>query len=474
MAAVFSPFVQTNPGIRLRVSRAAIENALKLAETIVNQKMSQSKLPGVRMQADVGPGTARLEIRRLLIGDFTAPTYHYEPMPPTAAQWTATNGSITIKGAWSAKYNYLVQVSTDGYFIATVSNLTMSTAIEILKAADGRAELSIPNCLVDVDEVKVKFVGSAISKIIHGFRGAIEDAVTTAIRDKVCQLIQSTVVTKVNEKLRSRAASVPFQIRNRSFAVKYNLVEHPKVSQRFLEIPIDGRVVYDGGDVLVNSTLTERDDSDDSMVKLWVSKSVPQSFMNSIYDSGLMNVEINRNATPQFMKGLRTTCRTSECFGSKLPAVNEKFPDSFAVIEVWPLYSPALLFKEDRCYVDFQLGVQIFVEPKSNETMCLLLTVEVQAKLKSVFKRSKLVTSMNFETFQVKLNESRVGEVSSILYFASDIIGSQIQEKVNQELSRNAVDVNNLFPGLTLSDYKLSMDDGIFLISTNATYAPRP
>lgn len=95
----------------------------------------------------------------------------------------------------------------------------------------------------------------------------------------MCQLIQTTVATKVNEKLRSRPAFFPIRIANNTFGFKYNLAEHPKVTSHYLDIPIDGRITHTGDqDLPINSSMQDSTDYE-NMIYVWVSETVPQSLV---------------------------------------------------------------------------------------------------------------------------------------------------------------------------------------------------
>lgn len=95
----------------------------------------------------------------------------------------------------------------------------------------------------------------------------------------------------------------------------------------------------------------------------------------SIYKAGLMQFEVNRNTTPQFLAGLRTSCSISDCFGSKLTQVGELLPDTYAVIEIAVFEQPTVKFVEKKVIVDLKLMLNVYVEPKSNETLCLVAQV---------------------------------------------------------------------------------------------------
>lgn len=126
----------------------------------------------------------------------------------------------------------------------------------------------------------MKFVGTAVSKILHGLRGAIGDAVATAIRSKMCNVLHTAVLPRVNERLSSMPNNLTFHIRNETFALKYQLTEHPIVNERYVDVPIDAKVEHEGSEgVTINSTMNPSDGDSNSMVRLTVSKDVPQSLL---------------------------------------------------------------------------------------------------------------------------------------------------------------------------------------------------
>jgi len=90
-----------------------------------------------------------------------------------------------------------------------------------------------------------------------------------------------------------------------------------------------------------------------------------------------MRFEVNRNSTPKFKNGLRTTCDMSDCFGSKLMQMGEMFPDTYAVVDIWASRPPLVRFIESKMLVDAHIVAEIYAEPKSNETFCMTLFVSI-------------------------------------------------------------------------------------------------
>lgn len=80
---------------------------------------------------------------------------------------------------------------------------------------------------------------------------------------------------------------------------------------------------------------------------------------------------------------------------------------------------------------------------------------------------------MTFEKFEMNVLETRVGEISgTVVYFAADIMSSNIQEKVNQKLTQSPIDFGRLVEGLVLMNNAVKVSEGVFEFTSNFTYQP--
>uniref|UniRef100_A0A915JN68 Uncharacterized protein n=1 Tax=Romanomermis culicivorax TaxID=13658 RepID=A0A915JN68_ROMCU len=416
-------------GLKFRFTSYGIRYALDLGEKFVNEKLKTAKLPAVRLELDAGPGKGQAVVRKLRISDY---------------RWGATDGSITVKGIWSAWYKFLVKVSVDGYFIATVQNLSLSTILDVTKSDDGRPQIRVPSCRAQVGAIRLKITGGTVPKIVNFFRSALEEAIEGLIKKQVCEQVQNGLVERANAKIHSLPSKI--KLRDGPFLLDYTLTKDPLVTDDFFEAAINGAITFEGERSLVPAPVIPETRESDRMLYIWLSDFIPQSFFTSLHDHNLTRFEIDREKMPKAARYLRTKCPGSTCVGTFKEEIADEYPYKWVALEISTIEPPSLVFEQDKSLFAVQLKADMYIEPASKpENLIMTFLIEINATILPFFKSNNLTCNVTVDHLDLQVNYTTVGEISPLeIYFVVEYGRPALQDMINQRLA----------PGLRIPTYE--------------------
>lgn len=221
----------------------------------------------------------------------------------------------------------LGKIQETGTFKMIMKGFNMNmTMVEGVK--DAKPTMHMDTCMFTVDSMQVDF--NCTEKI----RQFIQDDLMNSFWNEtmnatVCSEMAKTV-ENVNVVMQSFKTIMP--IGKSGYQVDYSMLGAPKFEKNACESTHMAEITKNNTEVpLLPSPMPSINDMDDkAMVIMQFSDYMMNSFTDSIFRSGFMNMTVsNETATPDMLNMLRTTCEDGEiCMGSISKDFQKKYPNT--------------------------------------------------------------------------------------------------------------------------------------------------
>lgn len=211
-------------------------------------------------------------------------------------------------------------------FVVVMSQFNFTTTVA-LTAKNGKPSMRMDSCSTDVGSMEMDF--NCTSKTCENMKLDVAQFWNETMNAMVCRMM-SGGVTKINNVMQSFKTTLP--IGTSPYHVEYSMLGSPKCQLDMCETMHTAEITCNDTDVpLLPAPLPDfNEDTTKSMAIMQISDYMMNSYADSVFRSGMMNVTIcNETAPPEMATMLRTTCEEKElCVGSISKDLVTKYPNT--------------------------------------------------------------------------------------------------------------------------------------------------
>jgi len=366
----------TNPGIKLRVTKKAVDYIIQMVGRILDSQVPNLKVD--KAEKYIKDLDGKIKITNLHITNYKKPdSISLELSAPNQIKLSIKNSDV----AGMANFDSDIKVGATRYTgVGTASaasaNINLDVTAVIERAEDGKPKFRSTDCQMTIGSLLMDFTGTGNGvDLAKSVKGIIEVRGKEVAQQKVCERARKIFDKELNERFSKLGSIFPISkstkpnpkddqddlfdidqspsgspqsrghnlnIDTTQLSLDNRLIQNPIITPLYIESIHRGEISLHGkGGTPFNPQEMEKfPDRQDKMLLMEISDYVMNSLMFSAYKEGNLTMKINPTNSPNRAKFLSLTCTTNPCFGNIFPLTSKKNPNQHLEIHVAPISMP--------------------------------------------------------------------------------------------------------------------------------------
>ncbi|XP_024415507.2 bactericidal permeability-increasing protein [Desmodus rotundus] len=423
----------TNPGVVVRITQQGLDYACQQGVAALQKELEKIEIP---------PFSGSFKIKYLGKGDYSfysmvihgvqLPSSQIKLLPNEGLDVSVTNANVKMSGKWKARKNF---IKVSGNFDLSVEGISILAGLKLsCDPTSGHSTATCSSCSSNIASVHVHISGSHLGWLIQLFRKKIESSLRNAMNSKICQVVTSSVSSKLEPFLQS----VPVTAKIDNVAgIDYSLLAPPTATAEALDGQLKGEffsLAHRSPPPFAPPALAFPTDHD-HMVYLGIS----DYFFNTaglVYQqAGVLNLTLRDDMIPKESKFRLTT----KFLGTLIPQVAKMFPNMTMQLLVRVSSPPRLTVAPAGLAFTPALEAQAFaVLPNSSLAPLFLLGMSTHVSVEVGAKSNRLVGQLGLDKLLLELKHSDIGPFSVELLQAimNYVMPTTVLPKVNERLQK--------------------------------------
>ncbi|KAM5305902.1 bactericidal permeability-increasing protein [Glossophaga mutica] len=423
----------TNPGVMVRITQKGLDYACQQGVAALQKELEKIEIP---------PFSGSFKIKYLGKGDYSfysmvirgvqLPSSQIKLLPNEGLAVSVTNANVKISGKWKARKNF---IKVRGNFDLSVEGISISAGLKLsCDPTSGHSTTTCSSCSSNIASVQVHISGSHLGWLIQLFQKKIESSLRNAMNSKICQVVTSSVSSKLDPFLQSMPVTAKI---DNVAGIDYSLLAPPTATAETLDGQLKGEffsLAHRSPPPFTPPALAFPTDHD-HMVYLGIS----DYFFNTaglVYQqAGVLNLTLKDDMIPKESKFRLTT----KFLGTLIPQVAKMFPNMTVQLLVRVSSPPRLTVAPAGLAFTPDLEAQAFaVLPNSSLAPLFLLGMSTHVSVEVGTKSDRLVGQLGLDKLLLKLKHSDIGPFSVELLQAimNYVMPTTVLPKVNERLQK--------------------------------------
>ncbi|CAD6187979.1 unnamed protein product [Caenorhabditis auriculariae] len=433
----------SNETVKTRLNFEFFKFFSKSGHHVVDQEIPKITIPNISFPITTPLGAGSVSTDELKIDKFSTPHIDFL-LTSSGISWGSRGGGVKLRGLWGAEFTQVVTVRDSGWVQAIATDIRLNLSAKVF-ALDGKPQIDIGECTVDIVHLDVQIGGSVISWLVNLFRTPFSALLKTVIHNQACVAAQGILLEESNKFLHSLPSHVDL---GKHFYADYYLVANPRSTDEFVEVILSADVVYGNTTCKSSSNVSWSEAGvNPGMVTMWIADAVPNCFLASIHRGQLVQLLLTKNS-PNFAGYLRTSCGLlSLCVGRFFPGLKQ-FPNQFVDV-LFHTYKEPLLVSDPKkgLLLNMTIAVDLYINPMKTHPHDVLARIGLNTST-SVFPKllpgGKIGGDLGYSNLDLYGVFSSIGEISPRFLRAFD----SLLRETSKELVRTILRLGFPIPSL--------------------------
>ncbi|XP_007441926.1 lipopolysaccharide-binding protein-like, partial [Python bivittatus] len=223
-----------NPGFVGRISKKGLDYARQQGVAALQETLATITLPEFSGSFRVKViGKVNYKFYSLNIRKFELFHSVIESVPGKGLRVSISNAAAELTGRWEVKKRWF---KDHGSFDLKVEGISISVDLKLDSDATGRLAVTTLDCSTRISSVDIHISGS-LDWLYNLFHNAIESAFRRAMEDKVCEIVRSSVSSRLQPYLQSLPVTASI---DRTASIDYSLVGPPVATSDCVDLDLKG------------------------------------------------------------------------------------------------------------------------------------------------------------------------------------------------------------------------------------------
>ncbi|KAM9218970.1 bactericidal permeability-increasing protein-like [Leptosomus discolor] len=464
LLAAGAPATGTNPGIKARLTRRALEFGrrfgLELLQSLL-QKEHELNLTGSYHSPLLGTLTyavPRIHIHELQLNDSTV-----DFAEDVGVRLTVQRARLQLSADWGAQ---LGAIRDRGTVELRMRDVTVVAVLGVSVDGGGRPVVWSAGCDARGTNLHLEFRRGQ-SWLYNLLAPLLQRALQKELNKQLCLQLHKGV-----RRLEAALERVKVSTQLDSFAaIDYSLLGQPAITAEHGDVALKGEFFRVGQRQQRPSSAVPvaLPEAQEPMVLLAVTEFVANSAAAVYFTAGVLRRNISSDTLPRRFP-LQLTTKSMGVFS---PQLQERYPDQPMELHLWARRQPLLSCRPDALHGALFASAEAFVVlPNATRVPAFLLNIDAEVTGKPTITRNRLGGTVRLAGLRVAQVTSHVGPVEvnrleTLLKFGLWLFGVPWANK------RLQAGVPLPTPhGLNLLNPRLSLQEGFVLIATDLQYEP--